>query len=264
MLASATQLACRAAREEVARRGGSLAAGETVDVKRTYRHVVANSADQGTRRPEGVRSHAALALCAMKVAADVDVELETIRVARIGAAADVGHADYPAGVDGQVEGGAAQGLGLALMEEPRAWMVGASRTRACASNLIPTACDVPPIETVLVEEAHPDWSVLEQRASANRPRVVAPAAVASAVRRRAAASSRGLPIRAEAVAGVVADPPCAATRRGRAADARVVKEARHPFPGRVAAEIQYVAAIGQTRARAARSASPSGSPRPFR
>jgi CO/xanthine dehydrogenase Mo-binding subunit len=200
MLASATQLACRAAREEVARRGGSLAAGETVDVERTYRHTAADAGDDGTRRPEGVRSHAALALCAMKVAADVDVELGTVRVAWIGAAADVGHAIYPAGVYGQVEGGAAQGLGLALMEELDL-DAGQITNASLREYLIPTACDVPPIETVLVEDAHPDGPY-GAKGVGEPPTVVAPAAVAAAVRAACGRDLARLPIRAEAVAGV--------------------------------------------------------------
>ena len=200
MLASATQLACRAAREEVARRGGSLAAGEKVDIERTYRHAAADAGDDGTRRPEGVRSHAALALCAMKVAADVDVELGTVRVAWIGAAADVGHAIYPAGVYGQVEGGAAQGLGLALMEELDL-DAGQITNASLREYLIPTACDVPPIETVLVEDAHPDGPY-GAKGVGEPPTVVAPAAVAAAVRAACGRDLARLPIRAEAVAGV--------------------------------------------------------------
>src|SRR5206468_13127280 len=63
------------------------------------------------------RSSDLLAVSAMRVVAEVDVDLGLTRVVWIGTAQDVGHAVNPLAVVGQIEGGAAQGLGLALMEE---------------------------------------------------------------------------------------------------------------------------------------------------
>ncbi len=81
---------------------------------------------------------------------DVDVELGTTLVRRIVAAHDVGRAINPMLVEGQIHGGIAQGLGFALMEEYRA-----GRTDNLHDYLIPTIGDIPPIETILVEEAEP-------------------------------------------------------------------------------------------------------------
>jgi CO/xanthine dehydrogenase Mo-binding subunit len=81
---------------------------------------------------------------------EVDVELGTVKVLRIVAAHDVGRAINPVQVEGQVHGGIAQGLGLALMEE---YLPG--RTENLHDYLIPTIGDVPPIETILVEDAEP-------------------------------------------------------------------------------------------------------------
>ena len=53
----------------------------------------------------------------MRVVAEVDVELGLTRIVWIGTAQDVGKAINPLAVEGQIEGGTAQGLGLALMEE---------------------------------------------------------------------------------------------------------------------------------------------------
>ena len=64
------------------------------------------------------------------------------------AAHDVGRAINPMLVEGQVHGGIAQGLGMALMED---YIPG--RTENLHDYLIPTIGDVPPIETVIVEEA---------------------------------------------------------------------------------------------------------------
>ncbi len=77
---------------------------------------------------------------------EVDTELGTTKPIKIVAAHDVGHAINPTLVEGQVEGGVAQGLGMALMEE---FIPG--RTENLHDYLIPTIGDVPPIETLIVE-----------------------------------------------------------------------------------------------------------------
>lgn len=78
---------------------------------------------------------------------DVDTTLGTVKVTSYTAAHDVGHAVNPLMVEGQVEGGVAQGLGMALMEE---YLPG--RTENLHDYLLPTIGDVPPIETLIVEE----------------------------------------------------------------------------------------------------------------
>jgi aldehyde oxidoreductase len=77
----------------------------------------------------------------------VDIELGTVRVLRITAAHDVGRAINPTLIEGQVEGGAAQGLGMALMEE-----FTPGRGENLHDYLIPTAGDIPPVETILIEK----------------------------------------------------------------------------------------------------------------
>ncbi len=81
---------------------------------------------------------------------EVDLELGTVRLLRIVAAHDVGRALNPTQVEGQIHGGIAQGIGLALMEEYHA-----GRTENLHDYLIPTFGDVPPIEVILVEDAEP-------------------------------------------------------------------------------------------------------------
>ena len=78
---------------------------------------------------------------------EVDTQLGTIKAVRIVAAHDVGQAINPLLVIGQVQGGVAQGLGMALMEE---FIPG--RTENLHDYLIPTIGDVPPIETLIIEE----------------------------------------------------------------------------------------------------------------
>jgi CO/xanthine dehydrogenase Mo-binding subunit len=77
---------------------------------------------------------------------EVDVELGTVRVLNITAAHDVGRAINPTLIEGQIEGGVAQGLGMALMEE---FFPGKGEN--LHDYLIPSAGDIPPIESILIE-----------------------------------------------------------------------------------------------------------------
>ncbi|MCZ6637077.1 MAG: molybdopterin-dependent oxidoreductase [Alphaproteobacteria bacterium] len=81
---------------------------------------------------------------------DVDTALGLVKVLKVTAAHDVGRAINPTLVEGQVEGGVAQGLGMALMED---YVPG--RSENLHDYLIPTIGDVPEIETILIEQADP-------------------------------------------------------------------------------------------------------------
>jgi aldehyde oxidoreductase len=80
----------------------------------------------------------------------VDLELGTVKVLHLHAAHDVGRAVNPTQVEGQIHGGVAQGLGMALMEE---YISG--RTDNLHDYLIPTAGDVPPVSVHIIEDAEP-------------------------------------------------------------------------------------------------------------
>jgi aldehyde oxidoreductase len=81
----------------------------------------------------------------------VDRELGTVKLLKITAAHDVGRAINPMLVRGQIEGGIAQGIGMALMEE---YLPG--RTENLHDYLIPTFGDVPPIESLIIEVPDPE------------------------------------------------------------------------------------------------------------
>src|SRR2546427_296669 len=85
-------------------------------------------------------------------AAEVEVDLETgsLRVLKYTAAHDVGRAINPQSVEGQIQGGAVQGLGYGLMEEVIV-EDGINLTTSFASYLIPSAADVPDVEPIVVE-----------------------------------------------------------------------------------------------------------------
>jgi aldehyde oxidoreductase len=82
---------------------------------------------------------------------EVDPALGTLRLIKITAAHDVGRAINPQLAEGQIEGGIAQGIGLAMMEE---YIPG--RTENLHDYLIPTIGDVPPIESLLIEVPDPE------------------------------------------------------------------------------------------------------------
>jgi aldehyde oxidoreductase len=82
---------------------------------------------------------------------DVDTALGTVKVRRIVAAHDVGRAVNPTLTEGQIHGGIAQGLGLALMEE---FIPG--RTENLHDYLIPTVGDMPEIDVHLIEDPEPE------------------------------------------------------------------------------------------------------------
>ena len=136
----------------------------------------------------------------MRVVAEVDVELGLTRVVWIGAAQDVGTAINPQQVEGQVEGGTAQGLGLALMEEIQT-RDGMITNASFTDYLIPTALDMPRVETVLVEVPEPD-APYGVKGIGEPPTVVATAAVASALRAATGRELTRVPVRPDEIVGL--------------------------------------------------------------
>ena len=81
---------------------------------------------------------------------EVDLRLGTVKVVRITAAHDLGQVINPLLATGQIEGGIAQGLGMALMEE---YIPG--RTENLHDYLIPSAGDMPRVDTIFIEKPDP-------------------------------------------------------------------------------------------------------------
>jgi CO/xanthine dehydrogenase Mo-binding subunit len=195
MAAGAVRDACRAALEEWKARGGV-----DVDVERVYRHLPTTPLDPETGQVTGERAHVALATCAMRVVVEVDVELGLTRVVWVGAAQDVGRALSPQGVTGQIEGGTAQGIGLALMEEIQVRdgrIVNASFT----DYLLPTALDMPHVESVLIEDPQPD-APYGVKGVGEPPTVVSTAAVVAAMRDATGKPLRRAPVRCDEIVGL--------------------------------------------------------------
>jgi len=131
--------------------------------------------------------------------ADVEVDLRTGRVQLLSlvAAHDVGKAINPLMVEGQITGGAAQGLGYALLEEHR-WQQGVPLTRNMDTYRVPGPCDMPLIVPIIVEDPEPSGPFGAK--GVGEPVLVAVApAVANAVAHATGCRLRQLPLRPEKV-----------------------------------------------------------------
>jgi aldehyde oxidoreductase len=119
---------------------------------------------------------------------EVDMKLGTTKVLHIHAAHDVGRAINPMLVEGQIHGGIAQGLGLALMEE---FIPG--RTENLHDYLIPTVGDIPPITTYIIEDAEPEGPFGAK--GVGEPALIATApAILSAIRHATGVTMRQVPV----------------------------------------------------------------------
>jgi CO/xanthine dehydrogenase Mo-binding subunit len=195
MAAGAVQAACRAALDERERAGEG-----AVDVERVYRHPRTFPLDPETGQITEGQAHVSLAVAAMRVVAEVDVELGLTRVVWIGTAQDVGNALSPTAVEGQIEGGTAQGLGLALMEEIQT-RHGVITNASFTDYLIPTFLDMPPVVSDLVEDPEPD-APYGVKGVGEPPTVVSTAAIVSALRDATGRELARVPVRPDDIVGL--------------------------------------------------------------
>jgi CO/xanthine dehydrogenase Mo-binding subunit len=99
-------------------------------------------------------AHVQYAFAAHRAVVDVDTELGLVKVVELATAQDVGKAINPQAVEGQLEGGAAQGLGLAVMEEIQV-KDGVIRNASFTDYLLPTILDMPPVRMDILELGDP-------------------------------------------------------------------------------------------------------------
>jgi xanthine dehydrogenase molybdenum-binding subunit len=106
---------------------------------------------RGAVNPHGVGGSFAGAI------ADVEVDPETgkVTVLRFTSVQDAGKAIHPSYVEGQMQGGSAQGIGWALNEEYYVSTEGAMMNSSLLDYRMPTSLDLPYIETVIVETPNP-------------------------------------------------------------------------------------------------------------
>ena len=114
--------------------------------------------------------------------ADVEVDPDTgkVTILRYTTIQDAGKAVHPSYVEGQMQGGAVQGIGWALNEEY--WFDGDNRMRNASflDYRMPTSLDVPMIETIIVEVPNPSHP-FGVRGVGETPIVPPPAAIANAI-----------------------------------------------------------------------------------
>jgi CO/xanthine dehydrogenase Mo-binding subunit len=122
-----------------------------VEHRITYRHKPTESLNDMTQN----HGHVAFLFAAHRASVDVDLGTGLVKVVQVATAQDVGKAINPVAVVGQIEGGIAQGLGLAVMEEV-ILKDGAVKNASFTDYLLPTALDMPPVLADVIEHPHPD------------------------------------------------------------------------------------------------------------
>ncbi len=133
-------------------------------------------------------AYATYAFAAQICSVDVDCQLGTVKVRRMVAAHDVGKAINPTLIEGQIHGGIAQGLGMALMEE---YIPG--RTENLHDYLIPTIGDMPEIDIILIEDPEP-LGPFGAKGVGEPTLVPTPAAILSAIRHGTGVTMRQVPV----------------------------------------------------------------------
>jgi CO/xanthine dehydrogenase Mo-binding subunit len=124
--------------------------GLDIDETVEYHHPPTEDLDENGQG----NCHTAFAFVAHRAVVDVDPELGLVKVVQVATAQDVGNALNPLSVIGQIEGGIAQGLGLAVMEEI-IQVDGVIRNGNFTDYLLPTFLDMPPVVATLVEQPDP-------------------------------------------------------------------------------------------------------------
>ena len=129
----------------------TLLGDEVIEETREFRPRRTHRLDPETGQADAHLQHA---FAAHRAVVDVDTELGLVKVVELATAQDVGKAINPQAVEGQLEGGAAQGLGLAVMEEIQV-KDGVIRNPSFTDYLLPTILDMPPLRMDVLELGDP-------------------------------------------------------------------------------------------------------------
>jgi CO/xanthine dehydrogenase Mo-binding subunit len=143
-------------------------------------------------------AHVAFAFAAHRAVVDVDPELGLVRVLQIATGQDVGRVLNPRAAIGQVEGGIAQGLGLAVMEE----MVlddGRIRNPSFTDYLIPTALDMPEVVATFIEQPEPG-APFGAKGIGEPPTISSTPAIVAAIRAATGLPLSRVPVRPQDIA----------------------------------------------------------------
>ena len=133
------------------------------------------------------------AFAAHRAVVDVDPDLGLVRVVQVATGQDVGRVLHPTQVTGQIEGGIAQGVGLAVMEE----IVvdgGLVRNPSFTDYLIPTIADAPDVLATCIEQPEPG-APFGAKGVGEPPTISSTAAVAAAIRDATGVDVTRVPVR---------------------------------------------------------------------
>ncbi|MBS2536041.1 xanthine dehydrogenase subunit D [Catenulispora sp. NF23] len=176
-----------------------LAAGP-IEETREYHHHRTDRMDPFTGQGN---SHTQLAFAVHRAVVDVDIELGLIKVVALDLVQDVGKIMNRLSLEGQLHGGSAQGLGLAVMEEIQV-RDGKVRNPSFTDYLIPTILDMPPMRMEILENADPR-APYGLRGAGEPPTLSSTPAIAAAIRDATGLDLRRVPIRPEDLTGVPTD-----------------------------------------------------------
>jgi xanthine dehydrogenase D subunit len=170
---------------------------EAIEETVTWRHRPTRPIDPHTGQGD---AHVQYAFAAHRAVVDVDTELGLVKVVEITTAQDVGKAMNPQAVQGQIHGGTAQGLGLALMEEIQV-TGGVIRNPSFTDYLIPTILDMPPMTVDVLElgDPHAPYGL---RGVGEPPMISSTPAIVAAVRAATGRPLRRVPIRPDDIIGL--------------------------------------------------------------
>jgi xanthine dehydrogenase D subunit len=144
-------------------------------------------------------AHVQYAFSAHRAVVDVDTELGLVKVVALDCVQDVGKAINPQAVVGQIQGGSAQGMGLAVMEEILI-TGGKIKNPSFTDYLIPTILDMPPMQIEVLEYADPN-APYGLRGVGEAPTISSGPAIAAAIRDATGLPLRRVPVRPEHITG---------------------------------------------------------------
>jgi CO/xanthine dehydrogenase Mo-binding subunit len=143
-------------------------------------------------------AHVQYAYSAHRAVVDVDTDLGLVKVVELACTQDVGKAMNPQAVEGQIHGGTAQGLGLAIMEEIQV-KDGRIANPSFTDYLIPTILDMPPMRLDVLEYPDPN-APYGLRGVGEPPTISSGPAIAAAIREATGLDLCRIPIRPEHIA----------------------------------------------------------------
>ncbi|MER6502925.1 molybdopterin cofactor-binding domain-containing protein [Streptomyces sp. NPDC001455] len=172
--------------------------GESVETELEWRHRPTEPFDLRTGQGNG---HVQYSFAAHRAVVEVDTELGLVKVVELACAQDVGKALNPLSVEGQIQGGTTQGLGIAVMEEIVVDPVTAKvRNPSFTDYLIPTILDTPAIPVDVLELAD-DHAPYGLRGVGEAPTLSSTPAVLAAIRNATGLELDRTPVRPEHLTG---------------------------------------------------------------